>query len=471
MAQKNTKNKTNIAAYNQLTGRMNLAGLLGRQYGGKRNIYKALGYPEDNITYDEYFAKYMRMDMAGAIINRPIEATWRGNVVIYDPLEYTDGIDTLKKAWIDLDWELRLKEKFIRVDKLSSLGRYGILLLGFNDVKNAQSDFQTEVQKTSGLKLVYVTPHGEDTAKIKTFVTDTTNPRYGLPLLYEVNTVNDSGQSFSINVHHSRVIHITGETLTSETYGIPTLQRVYNRLMDLEKLIGGSAEMFWRGARPGYAGKVDKDYSSDDTTDQELNKQFDEYENNLRRLLINEGVEITALQTQISDPTASVDVQITMISCITGIPKRILLGSERAELASSQDTDAWYSKIDERREEYAEPQILGQFVSRLQKLGILPDKRDYGIEWKSLHLTNDKDKAEVGRIRASALKEYSSTPGIQEIMPPALFYKHFLGFTDEQITEIEQIQEQMLLDMPEEQDPSVTETEEQKNKDKENITE
>ena len=127
--------------------------------------------------------------------------------------------------------------------------------------------------------------------------------------------------------------------LEDEVNGLPRLEAVFNRLLDLEKIVGGSAEMFWRGARPGFQGIVSEGYNMTDEDIDELQKQLDEYEHGLRRFLINRGVSLDALAQQVSDPRNHVDVQLQMISAITGIPRRILTGSERGELASTEDRE------------------------------------------------------------------------------------------------------------------------------------
>jgi len=66
----------NIQTLSTLMQRMAWAGRVGKQYNGERDVYKALGYPV-TITYEDYSSRYLRQDIAAAIINRPAEATWR----------------------------------------------------------------------------------------------------------------------------------------------------------------------------------------------------------------------------------------------------------------------------------------------------------------------------------------------------------------------------------------------------------
>ena len=277
-----------------------------------------------------------------------------------------------------------------------------------------------------------------------------------MPLIYDItDTDAESSTTSQILVHHSRVIHVTDEMLESEVYGTPRLEVVFNRLMDLEKLVGGDAEMFWRGARPGYHGKLDKDFQMTPAFKEDLKDQINEYEHDLRRILISEGLDLTALAQQISDPTPHVDVQIQMIAAEKGIPKRILTGSERGELSSTQDKEEWLTYVQSRREEFAEPKIVRPFVDRCIEYGILPAAGEdgYTIKWQDLFAISEKERVEIGKIRAEALSKYAASPMAEMTIPPDEFLKYFLGLTKE---EVELIQEAREAAIKAEEDKRIT---------------
>lgn len=396
--------------------------------GTTRDYNTILGYP-DIITFDNYYTRYKRQDIATAIISRTVKYTWKGGVLVHNPDVETDD---MLKGWKSLWSRLRLDIRFRTVDILGMLGEYSILLLGFDDVTSLNSFIKPI---TPGKRnLLYVTPYSQNAAKIVEFENNPNNERFGKPLIYEISTSQNS-KEIRFKVHHSRVLHVAGEILTSDVYGVPFLEKVYNRLVDVEKISGGSSEMFWRGARPGYQGVIDKDFEADENLEQKLQSKIKAYEDNLSRIIIAEGLELKSLDTQVEDPTSYLNVQIELISAATGIPKRILLGSERGELSSQQDSEVWADFIDDRRSEIAETQIIRPFVEICKRYQILPDE-NYTIEWRSLHLTNEKDVAEIGRIRASALRSYVANPLAFEIMPPEAFMKYLLGMTPEQINEI-----------------------------------
>lgn len=427
-----------IQTMSTLVNRAALAYRMGTQtYSGDRNINEALGYPL-NLTYKDYYSRYSRQDLAKAIIDRPVRATWHGPIEV---LESNDDKETqLEKEWANLfkDETLNIRSILSRVDKLASLGKYAALLIGLDDTK-ANTDF-IEPVKTGKRQLKYLKAFSEDNLDIAQLETDPMNPRYGLPLVYQV-TIEDVAASttMTLMVHYSRIVHIAYDKLDSEIEGTPQLEVLFNRLLDIEKLVGGDAEMFWRGARPGYHGKVDPDYQLTPKAKADFKDQLDEYEHNLRRFLIMNGIDIQTLAQQISDPKNHVDVQIQMISAVTGIPKRILTGSERGELSSTQDQDEWNAYVGSRRENYIEPNILRPLISALIKFQILPKpKDDFTIQWSDLFAKSDKDKAEIGKTRAEALNKYMNAPGAEGVIPPDSFLEFFMGLSSEQIELIKQ---------------------------------
>jgi hypothetical protein len=422
-------------ALSELTQRVVLSGRYGtQQYGGDRNIYQALGYIDGEVKYTDYLARYQRQDIAKAIIDRPVKAAWQGGVHI---LEANTTEDTaLELAWVKLEKKLELHTKFARADRLASLGQYGVLLLGLDDVKVTE-DFVKPVNKGAVKNLVYVKSFGEESAQIDVYEEDTKNPRYGLPKVYSL-LVSDIGANTTktVRVHYTRVVHIAYDCLESDIRGTPILMSVFNRLMDLEKLVGGDAEMFWRGARPGFQGKVDPEYQMTPEAKEDLLAEIDEYEHNLRRILVNEGVDLKALDQQVASPKEHFDVQISCISAVTGIPKRILIGSERGELSSAQDSGEWKEYVQTRREGYLEPCIIRPFIDRCILYGILPKaekESEYSLQWADLFSMSEKDRVEIGKSRAAALREYATSPMVESIFSPESFMNLCMGLDEAQI--------------------------------------
>ena len=426
-----------VQAYiSMVASRMGLAGQLGQQYGGDRDLYKALGYKQ-TLTYADYWGQYSRQDIAKAIIDRPVKATWQGQLEL---IESEDAQKTpFEKAWNDLNRTLKLRSLLSRVDRLTGIGKYGVLLLGLDDVQKVEQ-FKNPV-KAGTRKLMYIKPFGENSAKVETSESNPSNARYGKPLIYSIEVADVvSGANTTIKVHHTRIIHILEDYLESEVEGIPKLQSVFNRLQDLEKIIGGDGEMFWRSARPGFTGQLDNDYTLTPETKTGMDDQFDEYEKGLRRFLVTEGYKIQALTQQIADPENHVKVQLMMISAVTGIPQRILSGSERGELSSAQDSGEWKTYVQSRREDHAEPNIIRPLVDRLIELKILPQPDvTYTVDWLDLFSISEKERVEIGVRRANAIREYTQNAIAQSIIPPKAFFEFCLGLSTPQIELIEKM--------------------------------
>ena len=429
--------------------RAQTAAVMGSQYGGDRNIYEALGYPSEmELNFNRYYAKYQRQDMARAIIDKPVNATWRGNLKIKESGEREkNGPTKFEESFKDLDKKLNLKSWFSRLDKLTGLGHFGILLLGFDDAKKEEQ----LARPVSGgnRKLLYVKAFAENIVEIVEWEGDPSNPRYSMPTLYKI-TVTDpiNNTERFITVHHTRLLHVIDGALQNDTYGEPRLKPVFNRLMDLEKVAGGDAEMFWRGARPGIAGKEKEGYELTPDQREKMQQEIHEYEHNLRRFLVTKGMELQPLEQQVADPSGHVDVLVLLISAVTGIPKRILVGSERGELASSEDRTQWLSEIKTRREEFAESKVIRPFIEICMRNGVLPkpETGDYLVAWEDLFAPSNREKAEVGQIRAEAIYYFTRNPMAVEMMSKRNVYKLLLGLPDDQIDEMMQDEDQDLED-------------------------
>ena len=94
-----------VQFYSALVSRAQLAARLGLQYGNDREIYEALGYKTE-LKVDDFSTRYLRQDIAKAIIDRPVKATWRGKFGI---VETADDKETeFEKAWKTLSKKLKI---------------------------------------------------------------------------------------------------------------------------------------------------------------------------------------------------------------------------------------------------------------------------------------------------------------------------------------------------------------------------
>lgn len=416
-----------LANVSALVARSMLAGSLGKQYSGDRDVYTAAGYPID-IQFEDYLGKYLREDVAQRVVNAPAEETWRRPPIIYDNNPGQDADQSQKtpftQAILDLtDIERvpdnieaetpNLWDALAQADKLAGIGEYGVLVLGINDGSDRLSmPLKAARDGARGTKaLLYLTPLAQGDAVIKEWETNESSPRYGRPTLYacQFATEGQAGISLSTkDVHWTRIIHIAENASGTGVFGLPRLQAVYNRLEDLLKAMAGSGEAAWRLMHKGIIASTRDGYRLDDDDDETQDK-VDEYIHDLRRFLTLEGMDVNIEGGEIVDPSNLVKIIIALISAATGIPQRILLGSERGELASSQDETAWKESIQARQVQFAEPRIVRKLINRLVHAGVLPmpENGRYTIEWPSLFEPTEMERAEINQKRASIIVQLS----------------------------------------------------------------
>ena len=419
--------------------RASIAARLGKTYSDDRDIYTALGYPK-SPTFNDYMARYHRQDIARAIIDAPVRACWRRRPRI---TEDQDKPTPLEQAWESLVKKTRLYHRLSRADRLASIGTFAVVVLGFDDTRGIGS------QITQARSLLYLTPYSQANVSISTYDMDKKSPRYGLPQKYSVTMKASGGVgSHSAMVDQSRIIHIAEDLLEDNIEGVPRLRSVLNRLIDLERVAGGSSEMFWRGGLPGYGFKLDPEATIADQDLDALQDEIEEYMHGLKRYIRLRGMSVEDMAVQVADPSNHVAILIDLIACAVRIPKRILLGSERGELASSQDERAWNERIGERQKEHCEAIILQPLIDKLIEVKVLPPPsvNGYKISWPELGAPSEKEKADVSQSRSVALKNYVESLGADQIVPPEIFLRKILGFDEETIEEIQSIVKQMQIE-------------------------
>ena len=430
--------KSYRALVSGLISRSALAGRLGMSYGGDRDLYKSLGWNKEP-TFDDYMVRYRRDGIGKRVVDAPVSASWRLRPQIEERVELREGVEKKETAF-EKEWKLLVNERriyhhIIRVDKLSGIGQYGILLLGFDDTDNA--DMEMPVEKAENL--MWVKPYSEGNAAIKSYVTAPSDGRYGLPEVYEVKMSAPKGtQSESRLVHWTRVLHVAEGLLEDDINGTPRMECVLNWLVSLELVAGSSGEIWWRAAFPGLAFILDKDAQIDGTqTMALLETEIEKYTHDLQRWMKLQGMEIKNLSSDVANPASHVKVYISLTAGGSEIPQRILIGSERGELSSSQDETAWNKKVDGRRKNYCEPMILRPFIDRLIMVGVLgAPGAGYDVIWEDIIVPTDKEKAEVRKINSEALTVYANSLTAPDILPFEIFFKEIMEWDDEKIKKI-----------------------------------
>lgn len=378
-------------------------------FGGKRNVGKALGYKEV-LTVPDYRARFARNEVANRVVKALPKATWKGGADVID--DDNPGIETpFESEWADLAERLNIWSKFLQADVLAGIGHYAILLIG------APGKLEEPLTQCAAKDIAYLQAYCEDDATIQRFDIDIHSPRFGMPEYYMVNRTNMSSPT-AINsavvgrlVHWTRVIHVADGLLDDNVYGEPRLQCIWNRLDDLEKVAGGGAEAFWRRADAGMQFDIDPTLDLDEPAKAKMKEQVEAYEHELKRTMTTRGVKVKQLGSDVADFSNSVNSIISLISAGTGIPQRVLMGSEQAKLASKMDRSNWDERVEDRRRDYATPYVVRPFIERMIGFGALPEPKTgaYDVRWTQLRVLDDEQRAQVAGQWAALNKDMGET--------------------------------------------------------------
>lgn len=417
-----------------IQGRTELMKKMGISYGQQRDLYETLGWVR-KPEFENYWSRYKRTSIGRRLVNIYPKSCWKKPPTISenDKPELTE----FEKSFSEFNDKYHLYKILKRLDILSGIGWYGVLLLGFS------GEFQDQpIGKDE--QLLYMRPFTCDSAQIHEYDQDKSSERYGLPKIYKIrmNSISQSGkkpEDIEVKVHYSRIIHVAEDPDENEYEGTPRLEPVLNDLYGIDLVIGGSGEMFWRGAFPGMAFLAREGFqlpvgTAKDAMDDDITK----YVHNMQRHLKLAGMDVHEIQAQLIGPSEHYEAILTNILASKGIPKRIFMGSERGELASSQDRDQWNDEISDRQSNFCEPSILRPLIDKMIEHGIIAQPADgkYIIEWPQLFQTDMKEQALTAKEVAQALTVYSSGSA-EAIMPMATFLTKYLGFTMDEVAEIE----------------------------------
>jgi hypothetical protein len=406
----------------QMRSREQFVEHLGKMYDGDRDVYDVLGY-KDEIEAGDYRAKYRRQDVAKQIVELPAKDTWREPPEVSDSDSESEFESAVERLFTELNgWSV-----MSRADITAGIGEYGVVFLGFAD--NQPLDEPVNTDAVDGLE--FVTPYAQDHVMSwelgRDQDLDPSDPRYNKPVEYELSFADvDADQKDRREdlqtVHWSRVIHVAEGKVESELKGTPRLEPVYNRLDDLEKVVGASAEAFWTGAAPKYQFNVDTDGQNvDPNALEDLDDEVQKLVHDMQNYVKTFNTDMEVISGEQVDPSGVANEIMKTISGTTGIPRRLLTGSERGELSSTQDRKNWFDRITSRQQRFGEPELLRPFINRLIEYEILPEPNggEYEVIWPSLFELTQSETAEVWNKRADALKKISPKGNPDVTIPDA----------------------------------------------------
>jgi hypothetical protein len=414
----------------------------------RRDYDKECGYLRDQRP-QHYKEMWEQFGLAARIVNLMPQACFSVSPDIYETERPRDTPFEKKVKALASHPDIALLYECQKADALSRLGEFGAILLGFDDgappnriVPGLNEDGTPKPLdgRRRPVNLIYATALDQTLIDIKTTDFDMGSRRYGWPKTYEVTfrEVDDFGviKETKKDIHWSRVLHVAEAEGASKSRAIPLLKRTFDQLLDVRKILGGSAEMFWKGGFPGIAATVDPRFieAGVEVNDEEVSEDMQRYIEGLQRSLVGVGFQYTQLSPGVADPTQHLMMQFQMIALSHGIPLRVFLGSEEAKLASGQDAKAWNSRVSERQNNYLTPRLIRPLINRLIYVGVIPPPKavdangfpDFKVFWPDVAKPDANETSTVGDRRAAALMKYV-TSGAYQVMQPSDFLRIVLG--------------------------------------------
>lgn len=347
--------------------------------------------------------------------------------------------------------------------KKSGIGHWGVLLLGFDDLKPG-SPLSDPVQPKKGRKLVYLNSFSETNAKVVEW-DNSGGPRHGKPNYYEITLWDQQeslGTSVSVpglgnsRVHWTRVLHLAKEPISNPSISRPIMRPVRRHLLNLEKLWHGSAEGYWQMGIPAYVAEIDPRLVGNAKVNySKMKDQIEQFINTLQRFMIGNGWTLKAVSGTVQDPNPFIMAEIDAIAIKGSIPKRILLGSEQAVLAATQDAKRWEARKRGYRNKKITPLQLVPFFNRMIWAGALPipggENSRYRAWWPTDEHLTDTEKMDVFVKKMQGLGAAISG-SVTSLLPEATILKE-AGWSQEEAEQLlEESAQQQEEELKERQD-------------------
>lgn len=424
--------------------------MLGTKLDPKdRDLDKDCGYPTD-VTSEMYWQMYERHDYAARVVEAYSSESWSTPpAVIESEGKKTTRWETGWQGLLD-DPDLDVLGSLEQLDVESGIVSFGAMLLGFDDTADLSQPVPgfdrlgkpDPTSRKDGVRLLYTLPTSERHVRVSEIEGNPRSSRFGLPLTYTFTLqgaqAGEDGQGLPIKsgqtqtekteVHWTRVLHASD---TGRTYAPPRMKNVFNRLLDVRKTLGASAEMFWQGAFPGFVFSVFPELAGMADLDKEsVKEEVRNYRNNLDgRYMAADGGTFDTLDSQVVDPTNTVMQHLQSICSTKQIPMRIFLGTESGHLASTQDTRVWNRRLQSRRTKHINKHLLLPFCYRLAYAGVLPmPSKPLKAVWTDLDTLSEVEQADVGLKRTQALMQYV-TGKVFLVMDFETYLTHVLDYT------------------------------------------
>jgi hypothetical protein len=449
----------------------------------RRDLNRECGFPETSeLTPQRYQELFDRNPFASRAVEVMEREAYSCTPSVYED-EDSETVTEFETDWDGLGAQLRGEQSWFQEEEGSlvwealcraginaGIGRYGVLLIGFDDGKPLDQPVDGVMdgkRPSKKRRLLYLRSFPESLAPITRYETDQANPRYGQPTEYLItfsDPQQDQGSSIGMplatqRVHWTRVIHLarTAENAgPSEWLATPILRPLVNNLMNLDKVYGSDGEAFWKNCLIKLLLESDPDVQGNPADHRDAIENF---ANSLQPYLGLAGFKAKTVAPAVVDPTAHVEVNVMAICVKLTTPKRVFMGSEVGQLASIQDRQSWDGRVRGHRKLYTTPKVIVPFVDRLIAAGVLAEPKGgkptvnrwqpvrnaagkpvadavqttggYRVQWPLADSLTADEKATIALQRTQAMAAYVAG-GLNVLMSEMDYLTRELHYTEEE---------------------------------------
>lgn len=363
----------------------------------RSNAWAEYGFPDD-ITADMLYNLYRRNGLAHGAVSKVVGTCWETEPWIIEGDKYDEKrppTDWEKSAQLALP--KNLWQRVEEADKRATVCRSSALVLRIRDSRPHDQPVK------AGSIIEEAVPVWSAALKVAKWDEDVKSATYGQPLMWEYSESSKGGTGKrTVKIHADRVV-LFGDT-SADAIGF--LEPAYNAFVSLEKVEGGSGEAFLKNASRQIVTSFDKDVDLGAIAQtygvslDELQAKFNQAALDMNRgndqMLVLQGATATPLVANVPDPRPTHEVNISTVAAALDIPKRLLIGNQQGDMASTEDLKYWMARCQSRRVRSLSSQI-GAMVEKLQRIGIL-SPAVFTVMWDDLREATAGAKLESAKM-------------------------------------------------------------------------
>ncbi|WP_330983623.1 MULTISPECIES: anti-CBASS protein Acb1 family protein [Enterobacterales] len=383
-------------------------------FGGTANtkrtrLYQEFGYPL-HVGFGDFYRAYARNAIAAAAIKRMNDGCWEDYPEIYEGDKKEDA--TQQTSW-DKQVNTLFKKYWKQIkgaDKRNTVGHYSALLVQLKDGKEWKDSVdRNQIRLLAEKAIVKLIPVWEAQLEPVEWEDDPQSEKFGDPKMYRFTQLpvgNPVGSSpgRDINVHPDRVFILAEGADDDNPYsGESMLEAGFNKLLDIEKISGGSAEGFLKNAsrQLNYNFSAKTDFANlakalgvtEGQLSDALHDQTRRLNSNTDSAVFMQEGTASVLSVEAADPEPTWRTALNEFCATIPIAVKILIGMQTGERASTEDAKDWAKTRKSRRDGFLTEMIKG-VVAWFTDLGIIPAtaQPEITVAWSDLLAPSEADK-------------------------------------------------------------------------------